>query len=88
MVLRENYIISTNPLTFGEVIDLQKAQTGDVQALADLLASRTDLTMSEVRALTIPELNLVCIKVAEGVELANTLAAIQIILNGSKSSGD
>lgn len=81
MALRE-FKVSTEPITLGDAILNYRAQRGDLECFAELLVSRTDLTMEEVRALEIPEANVVSMKVAEGLAEANVLMALGAQLDG------
>lgn len=87
MALRNDFEVSTRPVTMQDVILNYRTQRGDMEAFLLLIVSRTNLTEAEILALDLEEVNTVAVAIGEGLNAANTLAAIGKMLDGSDSSG-
>lgn len=83
MALRSNFQVSTQPITLRLLILNMNAQRGDYESLAQLLVARTDLSIEEVLALELAEVNTVCDRIAEGLNQANILFRLGKDLDGS-----
>jgi hypothetical protein len=67
---------TTNPITLGEMIDLQRSVQGDIESFAKFLTSRSNLSLDQVLKLDTTDLEEIGTKLSESLKSLDILGKL------------